>query len=140
MQTCFVCDFDGQKGTVLRDKPLSVSFKVDDIIAQLVETCKTKAVKEDWNARQAKYKKRQAARSLADDDLAIDSKVDVRDTNAVWGVGTIELIIEQMNREPLFVVHFDDKTSYFDEVIARNSGRLAKHGFFTSRSDIPRYA
>ena len=41
-ETCFVCDFFGTKRVELRDKPLQVSFKVDDIINQLVENCKNK--------------------------------------------------------------------------------------------------
>lgn len=66
--------------------------------------------------------------------------VDVRDTNFVWCEGSIELIIEQMNREPLYVIHYKDRSSYFDKVIASNSSRLASHGFYTSRADIPRYS
>jgi len=41
-ETCFVCDFFGTKRVELRDKPLHVSFKVDDIINQLVDNCKNK--------------------------------------------------------------------------------------------------
>jgi len=41
------------KGTVIRERPLCVSFKVDDIINQLIENCKNKAIKNDWNERKA---------------------------------------------------------------------------------------
>ena len=36
------------KGVVIRDKPHCVSFKVDDIINQLVENTKNKTIKADW--------------------------------------------------------------------------------------------
>jgi len=50
--TCFVCDFWGTKRVLLREKPLHVSFKVDDIINQIIDNCKNKAIKNDWLDRQ----------------------------------------------------------------------------------------
>ena len=65
--------------------------------------------------------------------------VDVRDTNYVWCEGRVTLIIEQMNKDTLYVVHFEGKSSSEDEVIYKTSERLAKHRTFTSRLEIPRY-
>ena len=50
-ETCFVCDFYGMKGVVIRDKPHCVSFKVDDIINQLVDHTKNKQIRADWMER-----------------------------------------------------------------------------------------
>lgn len=58
-------------------------------------------------------------------ELDIDSKVDVRDTNHIWCVGKIGLIIEQMNKDTLYVVHFEGKPASEDEVIQKTSERLA---------------
>ena len=122
---------------MLRDKPLCVNFKVDDIINQLVDNCKTKAIKDDWLDRQKKNQARLKERQVG--ELDIDSMVDVRDTNYVWCEGRVTLIIEQMNKDTLYVVHFEGKSSSEDEVIYKTSERLAKHRTFTSRLEIPRY-
>lgn len=60
------------------------------------------------------------------DELEIDSLVDVRDTDYIWCRGQITLIIESINKEPMYVVHFMGKPSADDEVIYKNSDRLAK--------------
>lgn len=71
--------------------------------------------------------------------MDIDSKVDVRDTCFIWCEGRVNLIIEQMGKETLYVIHFEGKSSSEDEVISKNSERLAKHGTYTSRLEIPRW-
>ena len=73
-------------------------------------------------------------------ELDIDSKVDVRDMNHIWCVGRVVLIIEQMNKDTLYVVHFEGKPASEDEVIQKTSDRLAKFGNFTSRAEIPRWS
>ena len=45
------CDFAGTKQVVLREKPLHSSYKVDDVIAQLVDNCANKQIKADWQQR-----------------------------------------------------------------------------------------
>ena len=44
-----------------------------------------------------------------------------------------------MNKDTLFVVHFEGKPASEDEVIQKTSDRLAKFGNFTSRPEIPRW-
>lgn len=44
-----------------------------------------------------------------------------------------------MARETLVVVHYDDLPTAQDEVVYKNSPRLAKHGIYTSRGDIPKF-
>lgn len=136
-ETCFVCDFWGTKRVLIRDKPVHVSFKVDDVINQIIDNCKNKAIKSDWLERQAEHLKAQKERQVG--ELEIDQLVDVRDTEYIWCVGQINLIIEPINKDPMYVVHFVGKPSSEDEVIYKNSDRLAKHGFFTARDGIPNY-
>jgi hypothetical protein len=72
--------------------------------------------------------------------LEVGSKVEIRDEDYVWSVGTVKLIIESSKRVPIFVVHYDRKSdSLNDEVIFRNSGRLEKFREYTNWNDIPRY-
>ena len=59
--------------------------------------------------------------------------------NYIWCVGKIVLVIEQMNKDTLYVVHFEGKPASEDEVIMKTSDRLAKHGKYTSRVEIPRW-
>lgn len=65
--------------------------------------------------------------------------VDVRDTDYVWSVGKVTMIIEQINKDALYVVHFEGKPSAEDEIIYRSSDRLAKHGTYTSRPELPQW-
>lgn len=84
--------------------------------------------------------KAQQERQVNSAELDIDSQVDVRDMNYVWCVGKVVLIIEQMNKDTLYVVHFEGKPSSEDEVIQKTSDRLAKFGSYTARAEIPRWS
>ena len=44
-----------------------------------------------------------------------------------------------MNQDPLLVIRFDGLLGHRDEIISKNSGRLARHGTYTLREDLPRY-
>ena len=63
----------------------------------------------------------------------------MRDKDYIWCEGTIRLIIEQINKEPLYVIHYDGMSHQWDEIIYKNSGRLAKHKTYTSIENIPKY-
>ena len=125
------------KGIIIRDKPQCVSFKVDDIINQLIENTKNTKFKTDWLERQKDHVKAQQERQVG--ELDIDSQVDVRDTNHIWCEGKVGLIIEQMNKDTLYVIHYEGKPASEDEVIQKTSERLAMHGHFSSRPEIPRW-
>lgn len=49
------------------------------------------------------------------------------------------MIIESAKREPVLLVHYLGFDNEKDEVLFRNSPRLAKFGTYTARSDIPAY-
>lgn len=49
------------------------------------------------------------------------------------------MIIESAKREPVLLIHYSGFDETKDEVLFRNSPRLAKFGFYTARSDIPAY-
>lgn len=66
-------------------------------------------------------------------------KVDVRSLDYVWCTGTIKLIIEQINRDPLLVIHKEGFANEWDELLYRNSPRVAVYGSYTKRNDIPKY-
>lgn len=100
-----------------------------------MENCSSNQIKSDWRERAASLAKLQKDRLVS--DLDIDSLVDVRDTDYIWCVGRITLIIEPMNKEALYVVHFEGKSSSEDELIYKNSERLANIGTFTSRKEVP---
>lgn len=65
--------------------------------------------------------------------------MDVRTRDYVWTQGTLRLIIEIVNQESLLVVRFDGLLGHSDEIIVKSSGRLAKKGTYTGRSDLPFY-
>ena len=39
----------------------------------------------------------------------------------------------------MYVIHYEGMSHQWDEFICQSSGRLAEHGTYTSRTDIPRY-
>jgi len=51
----------------------------------------------------------------------------------VWTEGTIKLIVESKNRDPIVLVHYNHLDDSKDEVVFKNSPRLAKHTTYTSR-------
>jgi hypothetical protein len=54
-------------------------------------------------------------------------------------VGIVNIKIESPNKEALLVVHYDGWNKYYDEIVKQSSVRIAPHGTYTSRNDIPRY-
>ena len=44
-----------------------------------------------------------------------------------------------MNKVPLFVVHKEGFANEWDEIIYKNSPRVASFGTYTNRNDIPKY-
>lgn len=70
----------------------------------------------------------------------VGDRIDVRDTEYIWCQGTVKIKIECPNREPLLVVHYEGWNKYYDEIIKQNSPRVAPHGTYTTRRDIPRYS
>jgi hypothetical protein len=61
----------------------------------------------------------------------VGDKVDVRSLDYVWCTGTIKLIIEQINRDPLLVIHKEGFANEWDELLYRNSPRVAVYGSYT---------
>ena len=66
-------------------------------------------------------------------------KVDMRDTEYIWCTATVRMIIESANSEQMLLVNYQGWNRYFDEIISKSSPRIAPHGLYTSRKDIPKY-
>lgn len=65
--------------------------------------------------------------------------VDVRTPEYVWTEGIVrKLSYKSESGNKLVFIHYTDLPNSFDEEICIQSLRLAKHGFFTSRKDIPK--
>lgn len=65
--------------------------------------------------------------------------MDIRDKDYIWCKGVVKMIIESAKREPVFLVHYEGFDEKRDEVLFRNSPRLARIGAYTSRKEIPSY-
>ena len=107
------------------------------MIQQLVASCKNQALLIKWKVQDQKHT--EWLKRRIDTDLEVGCKVDIRDKDYVWVVGTVKLVIESIKREPVLVVHYDGLDNLTDEVIFRNSVRLAKSGTYTCRNDIPKH-
>ena len=66
-------------------------------------------------------------------------KIDVLDTEQIWCKATVEMIIKSDNRRDLLYVHYDGWNRKYDEYIFIDSYRIAPHGVYTDRRDIPIY-
>jgi hypothetical protein len=71
--------------------------------------------------------------------MYVGQKIDVRTRDYIWSEGSLRLIIEIVNQEPLLVIRFNGLLGHSDEIIVKSSGRLAKKGTYTDRKDIPIY-
>ena len=74
------------------------------------------------------------------EQLRVGNKLDVRDTEHIWCIATIEQIIRKKSKTPLVYVHYEGWSRVYDEYLSFDSPRLAPLGFFTERRDIPRYS
>ena len=72
--------------------------------------------------------------------VKVGDKVDVRDSEHIWCVANVELKISTLNRQALLYIHYEGWNRKYDEYIYVDSDRLAPHGCYTSRNDIPRYS
>jgi hypothetical protein len=71
--------------------------------------------------------------------VEVGEKIDVRDTDYIWCIGTVRMVIESINHEPIIAIHYEGWNMWYDEFLPLNSPRMARLGFYTSRDDIPKY-
>jgi hypothetical protein len=107
------------------------------MIEQMIETCKSEELRSQWTQQQQALKKWQKGKTLT--KLEIGMQVDVRDKAYVWSTGTVKLIVESPQRDPLIVVRMQDGACSTEEVFQKDSPRLALVGTYTSREELPSY-
>lgn len=132
---------------MIRDKQIVSCFSIDSVIDQVVSKVASKSVpdarnsesfiKEKWDGQARMHKEWIDSRRI--DNVDVGTKIDIRDTEYIWCEGTVKIKIECPNRDPLLVVHYEGWNKYFDEIIKQNSPRLAPHGCYSKRKDLPRY-
>lgn len=66
-------------------------------------------------------------------NFTVGTKLDVKDTESVWCVGTIKEVIINKNHKETLLIHYEGWDKLYDEYICVNSSRLAPLGFFTKR-------
>lgn len=72
-------------------------------------------------------------------DIKPGQKLDVLDTEHIWCVAEVEMRITAQNRQPLLYIHYDGWSRKYDEYLYLDSSRVAPLGFYSNRTDIPRY-
>lgn len=108
------------------------------MIHQMVELSNQKALVAGWSHQKQRHQSWQKAKTL--NKLEIGMGIDVRDRHYIWCAATIKLIIESPLREPLLVVtYLETHEKNPEEIIQRNSARIAASGTYTSRDDLPKY-
>ena len=114
------------------------SFAIDEMFAQLVEKSGDKTLQSTWQEQETRHKKWQSDLKVPS-TIEVGDKVDIRCLDYVWCVGTITLIVEQIDKEPLFNINKEGFSDEWDELMYRNSPRLAAYETYTSRNDLPKF-
>ena len=92
----------------------------------------------NWQKRKNKYFKWKDSHRLK--NIKIGDKVDVRDTEYIWCIGSVEKILRSKYNYPdLLYIHYEGWSRCYDEYIAADSDRISPLSLYTSRSDIPKY-
>lgn len=72
--------------------------------------------------------------------IDVGQKLDVRDPNYIWCSATVIRLISKISEPQRYLrITYDGFDHSYDEDVHPMSPRVAIHGFFTSRTDIPRY-
>jgi hypothetical protein len=71
--------------------------------------------------------------------VEVGDQIDVRDTDYIWCVGTVKMVIESIGNDPILAVHYEGWNMWYDEFLPIGSPRIARLGFYTNRDDIPKY-
>ena len=61
----------------------------------------------------------------------------MKDTENIWCIGIIKKMIKNKNHSDTLFIHYEGWDKIYDEYICSNSNRIAPHGYYTSRTDIP---
>ena len=112
-------------------------FSIDDVIVQIIQNSDDAEVKVSWENQKCDFKTWQLKKKL--DKVEVDDKVDVRDTDYIWCIGTVTMVVESMNHEPIIAIHYEGWNKWYDEFLPISSPRFARLGFYTQRDDIPKY-
>ena len=69
----------------------------------------------------------------------VGDRIDARDTDYIWCIGVVRMIVESISKEPILAIHYEGWNRWYDEFLPLGSPRIAKLGFYTHRDDIPKY-
>lgn len=133
-KNCFVCD---QTIRTAKGSSLLSCFLIDEVITELISKSSDSDVMAQWETQKCEFTTWQLKKKI--DKIDIGEKLDVRDTDYIWCVGEVRMIVESINREPILAIHYEGWNMWYDEFLPINSPRLARLGFYTSRDDIPKY-
>lgn len=100
-----------------------------------MENCGDASLKAQWADQKDLHKKWQSNKAI--EKLKVGDKVDIRDKEYVWCEGVVKLILESIGRDALYVVEYIGFSE--EDVLFKNSNRLALYRALTSRNDIPKY-
>lgn len=129
---CLVCE------KRVRKKPVySYCKSLDTLVEKLVLTRCSPSEKENFKKRKEEQVDRAKKKKL--DKVRVGQKVDIRSKEYVWCVGIIRRIIfKHESKAKILFIHYEGFPNLLDEELSAKSSRLASHGFFTEREDIPK--
>ena len=136
-ETCPVCEKSIRKGKITR---ICVA---DSAIEKMLNFSNEEYVKE---FEQKRLFEEEYYRNKKVDDGIIEKfndktslVIDARDSEYIWCKAEIIAVIESKEKDNSILVHYKGWGRKYDEVLPISSSRIAKAGFYTSRTDIPYY-
>ena len=81
---------------------------IDNVVTMIIQSKKANNELDEfekWQERTKHYSQWLDKKLLK--EIKVGQKVDVRDTEYIWCVGTVELKINTLNRPPLLYVHYE---------------------------------
>ena len=138
LDTCPTCD-----KKIVRKKKISRCWLIDDAIEKLIFNTAYWGLIDGWEYKKLEDDKIIEASKfdIKTIDLArgVENLIDVRDTENIWVPGLVIGVYESKDLETKLLIHYKNWSKKFDELIPVTSHWIAKYGFYTSRTEIPRY-
>jgi len=115
-------------GEYIQRKPAYRCVQLDGIIDAAVRP----EDRDIWRKRVGMHEDWIGKRRLSKVEVGLE--IDVLDTEGVWCIGVIRLVVYSTDRYPVLKVHYLGWATRFDEFIPANSNRLGPKGFYTARA------
>jgi len=124
---CLICD-----RRINRKRGYGNCKTIDSLIENMLVTLRLPEELEDLQKRRDKSNEFFTQKKVG--ILEVGTRVDIQSPEQIWCSGIVKRIFLKAEKKDRMVsIHFEGFPSNFDEELPESSGRLARHGFYSSR-------